>query len=149
MLAERPPAEVIDQHWSLAVADRIYGTNAPAIDAAAISAHPQAYKLFEARVIQNCKGLHVLVAQHREQRKVAAKDKSFKEDAQREPGETHYDNRSRPPQRFKRAIQEEGPCYWKQDSGQSGYDRAKENLRPPGDATDPGVNAGDEQCGEY
>jgi hypothetical protein len=97
VLAEGPPAEVIDQHWNLAVAERICRTNAPAIDAAAISAHSQAYKLFETRVIQNRKGLHVLVAQHREQRKVAAKDKSFKEDAHREPDETHYDNGSRPP----------------------------------------------------
>src|SRR5262245_28063911 len=149
MLAERPPAEVIDQHWILAVAKRICGTNAPTIDAAAVSPHSQAYKLFEARVIQNGKGLHVLVAQDREQREVATKNKSFKEDPDRKPGETHQDNGSRPPQRFKRSIQEEGPANRKQDSGQSGNERAQENFRPPGDTADEGVNAGDEQRGEY
>src|SRR5262249_49511496 len=80
LIAARLPAKVVDEYGLRAVTQRIRSTNAPTVNAYAVSTHPQPHEVFEPGVIQRRKRLHIFVTQQREQRKIGTKDQGPGED---------------------------------------------------------------------
>ena len=71
---KRSPAKLIDQDRLCIGRERISRTDAPTVDAAAVGTHPQPHEVLEPWVIEHGKRLRILVAEQRQQCKVAAKD---------------------------------------------------------------------------
>src|SRR5262245_32290367 len=53
LCVERPPAEVINEHWFPEITEGISSADTPAVDSAAVRAYSQAHEMFEPRMIQH------------------------------------------------------------------------------------------------